>query len=111
MEITGITFRRISPDGKMKAIVSVTFDDCFVVHDIKIIEGNESLFIAMPSRKMQNGQFKDIVHPISRDFRDKISTIILDAYERALEEWESPIEAFPEEPDQDNDFNNNEMMF
>lgn len=70
----------------MKAIVSVTFDNEFVVHDIKIIEGQNGLFIAMPSRKTPDGEFKDIAHPINTDTREKIQGSILDAYEKALNE-------------------------
>ena len=70
----------------MKAIVSVTFDNEFVVHDIKVIEGQNGLFIAMPSRKTPDGEFKDIAHPINTDTREKIQTSILKAYEEAMEE-------------------------
>ena len=70
----------------MKAIVSITFDNEFVVHDIKVIEGQNGLFIAMPSRKTPDGEFKDIAHPINTDTREKIQTSILKAYEAAVEE-------------------------
>ena len=73
----------------MKAIVSVTFDNEFVVHDIKVIEGQNGLFIAMPSRKTPDGEFKDIAHPINTDTREKIQTSILEAYEQAKVEDES----------------------
>lgn len=86
MEITDVRIRKISNDGKMKAIVSVTFDDEFVVHDIKVIEGQNGLFIAMPSRKTPDGEFKDIAHPINTTTREKIQTSILNAYEVALKE-------------------------
>ena len=86
MEITDIRIRKISTDGKMKAIVSVTFDNEFVVHDIKVIEGQNGLFIAMPSRKTPDGEFKDIAHPINTTTREKIQTSILNAYEVALKE-------------------------
>lgn len=86
MQITDIRIRKITTDGKMKAIVSVTFDNEFVVHDIKIIEGQNGLFIAMPSRKTPDGEFKDIAHPINTDTREKIQGSILDAYEKALNE-------------------------
>ena len=86
MQITDVRIRKITTDGKMKAIVSVTFDNEFVVHDIKIIEGQNGLFIAMPSRKTPDGEFKDIAHPINTDTREKIQTSILDAYEKALDE-------------------------
>ena len=86
MQITDVRIRKITTDGKMKAIVSVTFDNEFVVHDIKVIEGQNGLFIAMPSRKTPDGEFKDIAHPINTDTREKIQGSILDAYEQALNE-------------------------
>lgn len=89
MQITDVRIRKIATDGKMKAIVSVTFDNEFVVHDIKIIEGQNGLFIAMPSRKTPDGEFKDIAHPINTDTREKIQTSILDAYEQARLEDET----------------------
>lgn len=86
MTITDVRIRKIAAEGKMKAIVSVTFDNGFVVHDIKVIEGQNGLFIAMPSRKTPDGEFKDIAHPINTDTREKIQTSILKAYEEAMEE-------------------------
>ena len=86
MTITDVRIRKIATEGKMKAIVSVTFDNEFVVHDIKVIEGQNGLFIAMPSRKTPDGEFKDIAHPINTDTREKIQTSILKAYEEAMEE-------------------------
>ena len=86
MQITDVRIRKIATDGKMKAIVSVTFDNEFVVHDIKVIEGQNGLFIAMPSRKTPDGEFKDIAHPINTDTREKIQSSILKAYEAAVEE-------------------------
>lgn len=83
MQITDVRIRKIATDGKMKAIVSVTFDNEFVVHDIKVIEGQNGLFIAMPSRKTPDGEFKDIAHPINTETREKIQTSILAAYEEA----------------------------
>jgi stage V sporulation protein G len=85
MEITSITIRKMGNEGKMKAIVSVTFDHSFVVHDIKVIEGNNGFFIAMPSRKTQDGEFKDIVHPINSEFRERLSTEVLKKYREALD--------------------------
>lgn len=85
MEITSITIRKMGSEGKMKAIVSVTFDNAFVVHDIKVIEGTNGYFIAMPSRKTQDGEFKDIVHPINSEFRDRLSGEVLKKYQEALE--------------------------
>ncbi|AIY84341.1 septation protein SpoVG [Clostridium baratii] len=86
MQITDVRIRKIATDGKMKAIVSVTFDDQFVVHDIKVIEGQNGLFIAMPSRKTPDGEFKDIAHPINTDSRETIQKAILEAYDKALTE-------------------------
>lgn len=86
MTITDVRIRKIAAEGKMKAIVSVTFDNEFVVHDIKVIKGQNGLFIAMPSRKTPDGEFKDIAHPINTDTREKIQTSILKAYEEAMEE-------------------------
>lgn len=83
MTITDVRIRKIASDGKMKAIVSITFDNEFVVHDIKVIEGQNGLFIAMPSRKTPDGEFKDIAHPINTDTREKIQKAVLEAYEQA----------------------------
>ncbi|MGG7059505.1 septation regulator SpoVG [Clostridium nigeriense] len=91
MTITDVRIRKIASDGKMKAIVSVTFDNEFVVHDIKVIEGQNGLFIAMPSRKTPDGEFKDIAHPINTDTREKIQASILEAYEKAKLEDESEV--------------------
>ena len=86
MNITDVRIRKINDEGKMKAVVSITFDDEFVVHDIKIIEGQNGLFIAMPSRKATDGEYRDIAHPINSATRDKIQRIILDKYEQAMAE-------------------------
>lgn len=86
MNITDVRIRKITSTGKMKAIVSVTFDDMFVVHDMKIIEGQSGLFIAMPSRKTPNGEYKDIAHPINSETREAIQSIILQKYEEMPEE-------------------------
>ena len=83
MEITDIRVRKISTEGKMKAVVSITFDNALVIHDIKVIEGQEKLFIAMPSRKTPDGEFKDIAHPINSQMREIIEKAILDKYESA----------------------------
>lgn len=87
MEITDIKIRKINAEGRMKAVVSVTFDDSFVVHDIKVIEGQEKLFIAMPSRKTPDGEFKDIAHPINADMRETLQNMILGKYEESLSEY------------------------
>lgn len=83
MNITDVRIRKIAKEGKMKAVVSVTIDDEFVVHDIKVIEGEKGLFIAMPSRKSTDGEYRDIAHPINTATRDKLQSIILDAYAKA----------------------------
>ena len=83
MEITDIRIRNVESEGKMKAIVSVTFDDMFVVHDMKIIEGQNGLFIAMPSRKTPAGEYKDIAHPINPQARERIQQLILEAYKNS----------------------------
>ncbi|AYO29288.1 MAG: stage sporulation protein [Tepidanaerobacteraceae bacterium] len=80
MEITDVRIRRVAEEGKMKAVVSVTFDDEFVVHDIRIIEGQNGLFVAMPSRRTPDGQFKDIAHPINSQTRARIQETILQHY-------------------------------
>ena len=82
MEITDIKIRRLTDSPKMKAIVSVTFDDEFVIHDIKIIEGQDKKFLAMPSRKLPNGAYSDIVHPTKSSLRSKIEEAVLTEYER-----------------------------
>ncbi len=84
MQITDVRVRKITKEGKMKAIVSITIDDVFVVHDIKVIEGEKGLFIAMPSKKAADGEYRDIAHPINSSTRDAIQNIILEAYDKAL---------------------------
>ncbi|MCD8121224.1 MAG: septation regulator SpoVG [Clostridiales bacterium] len=81
MQITDVRVRKIEKEGKMKAIVSITLDNEFVIHDIKVIEGEKGLFIAMPSRKSADGEFRDIAHPINSETREMIQRIILDKYE------------------------------
>ncbi len=85
MNITDVRVRKVSKDGKMKAVVSITIDDEFVVHDIKVIEGEKGLFIAMPSRKATDGEYRDIAHPINSETRDRIQTLILEKYEEAAQ--------------------------
>ena len=89
MNVTDVRVRKVSDDGKMKAVVSITFDDEFVVHDIKIIDGQNGLFIAMPRRKMGEGDFRDIAHPLNSSTRNKIRDAIFEAYEKALEDLDS----------------------
>ena len=81
MEITDIRIRKVSAEGKLKAYVTVTFDDSFVVHNVKIIEGENGVFIAMPSRKTKNGEYKDVAHPINTEFRTLLQDKILDEFE------------------------------
>ncbi len=85
MTITDVRVRKIAKEGKMKAIVSVTIDEEFVVHDIKVIEGEKGLFIAMPSRKTTTGEYRDIAHPISSQTREQMQEIILREYQKAAE--------------------------
>ena len=80
MQITELRLRKVENEGKLKAYVTVTFDNCFVVHNVKIIEGKTGLFIAMPSRKTANGEYKDVAHPISPDFRNELQEKILAEY-------------------------------
>ena len=84
MNITDVRVRKVAKEGKMKAVVSITIDDEFVVHDIKVIEGEKGLFIAMPCRKATDGEYRDIAHPINSGTRDKIQTLIIDKYQEML---------------------------
>ena len=86
MQITDVRIRKVAKEGKMKAIVSITIDDEFVIHDIKVIEGEKGGFIAMPSKKSTDGEYRDIAHPINSSTRENIQKIILDRYEQALQE-------------------------
>ena len=86
MEITDVRVRKVALDGKMRAIVSITLDNEFVVHDIKVIEGEKGVFVAMPSRKSATGKYRDIAHPINSETRDYVQKIILEKYEEALQE-------------------------
>lgn len=90
MEITDVRVRKVAKEGKMKAVVSITIDNEFVVHDIKVIEGEKGLFIAMPSRKASDGEYRDIAHPINSETRTKIQDLILAKYE------ETPLEEIGE---------------
>ena len=84
MQITDVRVRKITKEGKMRAIVSITIDDEFVIHDIKVIEGDKGMFIAMPSKKAADGEYRDIAHPINSSTRENIQKIILESYEKAL---------------------------
>ena len=88
MNITDVRVRKISKEGKMKAVVSVTIDDEFVVHDIKVIEGDKGLFIAMPSRRSSDGEYRDVAHPINTSTRERLQAVIQEAYEKAEESAE-----------------------
>ena len=89
MKITDVRVRLVAKDElKLRAVASITIDECFVVHDIKVIEGKDGLFISMPSRKTTDGEFKDIVHPINTETREMIKSAVLEAYEKAKVEAE-----------------------
>ena len=92
MEVTDVRIRKVTEESKMKAIVSVTFDDEFVVHDIKVIDGLNGIFVAMPSRKMADGEFRDIAHPINATTRKKIHEAVFKEYEKSLEKAENLVE-------------------
>ena len=83
MQITDVRVRKVAKEGKMRAVVSITIDNEFVVHDIKVIEGEKGLFIAMPSRKAADGEYRDIAHPINSATRERIQALILEKYEQA----------------------------
>ncbi len=85
MQITDVRIRKVEKEGKMKAVVSITIDEEFVVHDIKVIEGEKGLFIAMPSRKAADGEYRDIAHPINSDTRERLQRLILEKYEELIE--------------------------
>ncbi|RBW67637.1 septation regulator SpoVG [Bacillus taeanensis] len=82
MEVTDVRLRRVNTEGRMRAIASITIDHEFVVHDIRVIDGNNGLFVAMPSKRTPDGEFRDIAHPINSNTRDKIQTAVLSEYER-----------------------------
>ncbi len=88
MRITDVRVRKVTKEGKMKAVVSITIDEEFVVHDIKIIEGEKGLFIAMPSRKASDGEYRDIAHPINSDTRERIQSLILKKFEEVMAQEE-----------------------
>lgn len=85
MKITDVRLRRIGGESKMKAVASMTIDDCFVVHDLRVVEGPNGLFVAMPSRKTTDGEFRDVAHPINAETRELISDTVLEAYAKAGE--------------------------
>ena len=89
MEITDIRIKKVASEGKMKAVASVTFDNAFAVHDVKVIEGPEKLFVAMPSRRTPDGEYRDISHPINSDMRNMLESKVLAAYD-AIEDEPAP---------------------
>lgn len=90
MNVTEVRVRLVKKDeGKLKAVASLTIDDCFVVHDVKIIEGAEECFIAMPSKKTPDGEYKDVVHPLNTETREMIKKLVLEAYEKAKKDAEA----------------------
>lgn len=91
MNITDVRVRKVAKEGKMKAVVSITIDDVFVVHDIKVIEGEKGMFIAMPSRRATDGEYRDIAHPINSETRDMIQTMILNKYQEAVENEDAEV--------------------
>lgn len=93
MTITDIKIRKIIPDGRLRAVISITIDEELAIHDIKVVQGETRLFVAMPSRKDENGVFRDIVHPISPSSRESIEGQILDAYNRHIEMMEAQAQA------------------
>ncbi|MBP5193647.1 MAG: septation regulator SpoVG [Clostridia bacterium] len=86
MQITDIRVRIVHNEEKLKGVASITIDECFVIHDLKIIAGPDQLFIAMPSRRTKDGEFKDIAHPIKSEVREELSKLVLEAYAKALAE-------------------------
>ena len=89
MEVTDIRIKKVASEGKMKAVASVTFDNAFAVHDVKVIEGPEKLFVAMPSRRTPDGEYRDIAHPINSDMRNMLESKVLAAYD-AIEDEPAP---------------------
>ena len=101
VEITDVRLRKIETEGKLRAYVSITFDDSFVVHDLRVIDGNKGMFVAMPSKRLPNGDHKDIAHPINTEIREKIQNAVLDVYRRELEEApQAKVEAKVEEKEE-----------
>jgi len=85
VKVTDVRIRRLTQEGKMRAIVSITLNEQFVVHDVRVIEGNNGLFVAMPSKRTPNGEFRDIAHPINSEARQEIQESVLDAYQKEME--------------------------
>ncbi|AWE05949.1 septation protein spoVG [Lysinibacillus sp. 2017] len=97
MEITDVRLRRVQTDGRMRAIASITLDDEFVIHDIRVIDGNTGLFVAMPSKRTPDGEFRDIAHPINSNTRNKIQEIVLEAFHATSAEETDGVELELEE--------------
>ncbi len=93
MEITDIKVKKVNADGKLKAYVSLTFDNCFVIHNLKVIEGKDGIFVAMPNRKTKKGEFKDIAHPINSECRSIIQNKIIEEYNKALTSDDALVES------------------
>ncbi|MDY0276600.1 MAG: septation regulator SpoVG [Acholeplasma sp.] len=85
MKVTNVRIKLVNTEGRLKAVGSITLDDCFVVHDVRVLEGEKGMFVAMPSKKMPNGMFRDIAHPINAETRAMIDSEVIKAYEEALE--------------------------
>ncbi|MCO6218978.1 septation regulator SpoVG [Staphylococcus epidermidis] len=85
MKVTDVRLRKIQTDGRMKALVSITLDEAFVIHDLRVIEGNSGLFVAMPSKRTPDGEFRDIAHPINSDMRQEIQDAVMKVYDETDE--------------------------
>ncbi|MCH7323877.1 septation regulator SpoVG [Solibacillus sp. MA9] len=96
MEVTDVRLRRVQTDGRMRAIASITLDDEFVIHDIRVIDGNTGLFVAMPSKRTPDGEFRDIAHPINSNTRNKIQEIVLEAFYASTDENTEDVVALEE---------------
>ena len=106
MEITDVRVKKLNSDKRLKAIAAITIDECFVVHELRIIDGKDGLFVAMPSRKMPNGEFKDVAHPINQETRNKIESVVIEAFnnleeEPADEPADEPSDASEDDADED----------
>ncbi len=106
MEITDVRVKKLNSDNRLKAIAAITIDECFVVHELRIIDGKDGLFVAMPSRKMPNGEFKDVAHPINQETRNKIESVVIEAFnnleeEPADEPADEPSDASEDDADED----------
>ncbi len=101
MEITDVRVKKLNSDNRLKAIAAITIDDCFVVHELRIIDGKDGLFVAMPSRKMPNGEFKDVAHPINQETRNRIEGVVIEAYNNLEDEVEQPKKEVPSEDEEE----------